>query len=109
MTWTVTNLVIQITTGMVGGNLAAVLAKEHSFGALGHTIVGLSGGALSGYFLQILAGTVVTANGSVNEPTLVEQAILQGLTGAAAGAILVLVVGFVKHSIDQHRAGKTGH
>jgi uncharacterized membrane protein YeaQ/YmgE (transglycosylase-associated protein family) len=102
MTWTITNLVIQIITGMVGGNLAAVLAKEHGFGALGHTIVGLVGGAISGYFLQILAG--ITANGSVNEPTFVEQAILQGLTGAAAGAILVLIVGFVKHSIDRQRA-----
>jgi uncharacterized membrane protein YeaQ/YmgE (transglycosylase-associated protein family) len=94
---------------MLGGNLAAVLAKEHSFGALGHTVVGLVAGALSGYFLQMLAGTVVMGNGAVNEPTFVEQAVLQGLTGAVAGAILVLIVGFVKHSIDQHRAGKIGH
>lgn len=103
MTWTVTNLVIQTIAGIVGGHFAAILAREHSFGALGHTIAGAVGGALSGYF-QILAGTVVTASGSVNEPTFVEQAIVQVLTGLAAGAILTLMVGFVKHSIDEHKA-----
>jgi uncharacterized membrane protein YeaQ/YmgE (transglycosylase-associated protein family) len=102
MTWTFTNLVIQIIAGILGGHAAAVAAKEHSFGALGHTIVGAVGGALSGAFLQTFAGTLVNANGNLNEPTAVEQAVLQGLAGAAAGGIVTLVVGFIKHSIDQH-------
>jgi hypothetical protein len=106
MTWTVTNLIIQIVTGIVGGHAAASAAQEHSFGALGHTLTGTLGGALSGYFLQTLAGTVVTASGSLNEPTALEQGILQGLTGAAAGGILTLIVGFIKHSIDQQRPSK---
>jgi hypothetical protein len=106
MTWTVTNFVIQIIAGIVGGHLAAVLAHEHSFGALGHSIAGAIAGGLSGYFLQVAAGTVVNATGAVNEPTLVEQAIVQGLTGVVAGAILTLVVGFVKHSMDEHKARK---
>ena|ERR1700719_633805 len=103
MTWTFTNLVIQIIAGILGGHAAATAAHEHSFGAFGHTIVGALGGALSGSFLQTFAGTVVTASGSLNEPTAVEQAILQGLTGAAAGGILTLVVGFIKHSVDHHK------
>jgi uncharacterized membrane protein YeaQ/YmgE (transglycosylase-associated protein family) len=103
MTWTVTNLVIQIIAGILGGHAAAAAAKEHSFGAFGHTIVGALGGALSGYFLQTLASTVVTGSGSINEPTALEQAVLQGLTGAAAGGITMLAVGFVKHNMEQEK------
>jgi hypothetical protein len=32
MEWSVTNLVIQIITGMVGGHAAAVASHEYSFG-----------------------------------------------------------------------------
>jgi hypothetical protein len=60
---------------------------------------------VSGAFLQTLVGTLVTGTGSVNEPSLGEQVILQGLAGAVAGAIAMLAVGFVKHSIDQHKRG----
>jgi len=61
--------VIQIIVGILGGHAAATAAKEHSFGAIGHTIVGALGGGLSGYFLQTFAGMVVTAGGSLDEPT----------------------------------------
>jgi len=106
MTWTFSNLVIQIITGILGAHFAATLAKEHSFGFFGHTITGLIGGAFSGYFLQSLADTVVTANGSLNELRPPENAVLQGLAGIAAGACLTLVVGFIKHSIDQHKSSE---
>jgi uncharacterized membrane protein YeaQ/YmgE (transglycosylase-associated protein family) len=102
MTWTTTNLIIQIVAGILAGNAAAALVHEHSFGLIGHTITGAIGGAASGYFLQRLAVTVVTASGSLNEPTAAENAMLQALTGAAIGALLTLIVGFAKHSIDQH-------
>jgi|ERR1700731_4480310 len=103
MIWTSTNLVIQIVTGILGAHFAATAAKEHSFGFVGHTLVGAVGGALSGYFLQRLAVTVVTANGSLNELTAADNAVLQGLAGIAAGGCLMLVVGFIKHSVD-HRS-----
>jgi hypothetical protein len=106
MIWTSTNLVIQIITGVVGAHFAASAAQEHGFGFIGHTLVGAVAGALSGYFLQKLAVTVVTASGSLNEVGAADNAVLQGLTGLAAGGCLMLVVGFVKHSIEKHRAGK---
>ena len=65
MIWTTSNLIIQIVTGILGGHFAATLAREHSFGFIGHTLTGLIAGAFSGYFLQSLAATVVTANGSL--------------------------------------------
>lgn len=100
MTWTFTNLMIQIIAGILGGHAAAAASKEHGFGALGHTIAGAAGGGLSGAFFQTFVATMVTAGGSLNEPTAVEQSVLQGLTGAAAGGILTLAVGFIKHGLD---------
>jgi hypothetical protein len=106
MTWTAANLVIQIITGILGGHAAAVAAKEHSFGLVGHTIAGAIGGGLSGFFLQTFAATVVTASGSLNEVTRVDNAIIQGLAGFAAGATVTLITGFLKHSIDHHGSPK---
>ena len=62
MTWTVTNLVIEIIAGIVGAHAISAVAKEHSFGVIGHTIAGAVGGAFSGYFLQTLAATVVDSD-----------------------------------------------
>jgi hypothetical protein len=104
MTWTSTNLVIQILTGVLGAHFAAAAAREHGFGFLGHTLAGAIGGALSGYFLQKLAVTLVTGSGSLNEITAVDNAVMQGLAGVAAGGCLTLVVGFIKHSIDHRGA-----
>jgi hypothetical protein len=104
MIWTSTNLVIQILTGVLGAHFAATAAREHGFGFLGHTLVGALGGALSGYFLQTLAVTLVTGSGSLNEIRAVDNAVLQGLAGIAAGGCLALVVGFIKHSIDHRGA-----
>jgi uncharacterized membrane protein YeaQ/YmgE (transglycosylase-associated protein family) len=103
MTWTVTNLVIQIITGILGGHVAAAAAKEHSFGAIGHTVAGAVGGALSGYFLQGLAATMVDANGNINDVNDPTQWMLQSLSGLAAGAAAILIVGFLKHAIDHHK------
>jgi hypothetical protein len=106
MAWTLSNLLIQLVAGIVGGHIAAAAAHEHSFGVIGHSLAGAIGGGLSGAFLQTLAATVVTAGGGVNEPTAVEMAVLQGLTGAAAGGILTLVAGFLRHAINEHKSGK---
>ena len=77
-----TNLIVQIIAGFVGAHLAAVTFHEYRFGWFGHSIVGLIAGALSGYFLQTIALTVVTASGSLNEPRVAEVAVIEALTGA---------------------------
>ena len=101
MTWTVTNILIEIIAGILGGNVAAVLAHEHGFGVFGHSASGGAAGGVSGYFLQTFAGTVLNGGGAANVPDPVTQVILQSLTGFAAGAIFTLIVGFIKHSTDQ--------
>jgi hypothetical protein len=92
--WT-TNLIVQIVAGFVGAHLAAITFHEHRFSWLGHSIVGLIAGTLSGYFLQTIALTVVTASGSLNEPRVAEAAVIEALTGAVVGAMAMAAVGFV--------------
>ncbi|MBV8398246.1 MAG: hypothetical protein JOZ17_05855 [Acetobacteraceae bacterium] len=103
MEWSVTNLVIQLVMGVLAGHAAAAVAKEHSFGWLGHTLTGAVGGGLSGLFLQTLASTIVTASGSLAQPRPAELLMVQALTGAGAGAIVTLLVGFLKHGISTHK------
>jgi hypothetical protein len=103
MDWTLTNLAIQVAAGVLGAHAVAAAMKEHSFGLIGHTIAGAVGGALSGYFLQTLVVTMVTGADGVNQPGAAENAILQILAGAAAGAILMMAVGIVKHGMEQHK------
>ena len=67
MTWTFTNLVIEIIAGAVGGCAIAAAAKEYNFGILGHIVTGALGGAFSGYFLQSIAAGVVDSTGEIHE------------------------------------------
>jgi hypothetical protein len=104
VTWTYTNLMIQIVGGLLGAHAAATVTTHgHGFGGFGHSIVGMLAGTVSGCFLQELAHTLVTPGGSRTEPTALEEGILQGLVGATSGAILVLAIGFLKHGIDSRK------
>jgi uncharacterized membrane protein YeaQ/YmgE (transglycosylase-associated protein family) len=107
MTWSLTNLIIQIIAGFLGGHVAAIVFKEHDFGVIGHSLTGLVGGALSGYFLQTLAITMVTGPGTLIEPRFGEQVVIEFGAGAAAGAVLTLLVGFLKHTIAHSKAQKS--
>lgn len=107
MAWSTTYLFIQIFAGVLGGVAVACVGATKDFrlgGLFTHSIVGAIGGGLSGYFLQTLAATMVNANGDANEPSFVNQLVIQSVAGAVAGGVAVLVVGFVKHSIDSNKA-----
>jgi hypothetical protein len=100
MAWSMTNLVIQIVAGILGANAVATAVKDHNFGLIGHTIAGAIGGGLSGYFLQTFAIMVVTGADTLNEPSFAEQIILEGIAGAVAGGIAMLLFGIFKHVVD---------
>jgi hypothetical protein len=104
MTWTLTNFIIELVAGVVGGHAIAAVAKEHSFGALGHTIAGAFGGAFSGYFLQTLAALVVDSTGEANlDSDRLTGWFIQAVTGMVAGAVLTMAVGLAKQTFEQHR------
>ena len=95
MEWTFANVIIQTAAGLIGAHIAAAAAHEHRFGFWGHSLVGIISGAIGGLALQKYASTVVTANGSLNEPTHVQIIASQVLTGAVLGAIAMMTVGFI--------------
>ena len=102
MEWTLANLIVQTIAGLIGSNIASAVAHEHRFGFWGHSLVGLVTGGLGGLFLQKYASTVVTASGSLNEPTHVQIIVSQALTGAVIGAIAMMTVGLI---IKEHSKG----
>ena len=101
MTWTLWGLVVQTIAGFLGAHAAAGAAHEYRVGFVGQSVAGLVGGALSGIFLQTAAPTIVTGSGSQNPSTVVDTAAINALTGAAAGAILMLAVGFLAQASRQ--------
>lgn len=95
MEWTFLNLIVQTAAGLIGANLAAAAAHEHRFGFWRHSLVGVVSGALGGLALQQYASTVVTASGSLNEPTQIQIFASQALTGAVIGAIAMMIIGLI--------------
>jgi len=95
MEWTITNLILQIVGGLAGAHFAATALHDHRFGMLGHSLVGLLAGALSGYFIQLLVLTVVTGSGSLNEPRNLDIFVIEGLTGMVVGGIAMAAVGML--------------
>jgi hypothetical protein len=84
-----------MVTGFAGAHPAAGVLHDHRFGWFGHSLVGLIGGALSGYFLQATVLTVVNGGGGMNQPTVAEAVVIEGLTGAVVGAMAMAVIGFL--------------
>ena len=104
MDWTLTNFVVQIVAGFLGAHGAASAAHEHKFGFLGHSLVGMVCGALSGYFLQIMLMAMVTGSGSLMAPRPADVLLTQALAGAVVGAIGMFAVGFAM----QQSSSKSG-
>jgi hypothetical protein len=95
MEWTTTNLIVQTLAGFAGAHLAAAALHDHRFGIVAHSLVGLVAGALSGYFLQVQALTVVTGSGSMNQPRMADIFVIEGLTGAVVGGIAMAAIGML--------------
>jgi uncharacterized membrane protein YeaQ/YmgE (transglycosylase-associated protein family) len=93
MTWTMTNLVIEIIAGIAGAHIVANAAREYSFGALGRSVVGAIGGYVGGYFFD--AAMVVNGSNALYQSRLLDQAMAHSLTAAATGGILILAISFV--------------
>jgi len=78
-------LIINIISGGVGGNIAGAILKKYSLGPIGNTILGLIGGGLGGQLLNTLGGQ---AGGMVGD-----------IAGSAVGgAVLVSIVGLIKNA-----------
>ncbi len=83
---TLENLIIQLISGAVGGNIGGALLKNLNMGTIGNTIAGLLGGAGGGAVLGPLL------SGAVGSP-------MAGNIGSSGigGIVLMVVGGLIKN------------
>jgi hypothetical protein len=89
------NLIIQIISGAVGGNLAGAAAKDVSLGGVGNTIAGAIGGGIGGQILAALVPMLSQTAGTADIGALVGQV----AGGGIAGAVLTAIVGLIKNKM----------
>jgi uncharacterized membrane protein YeaQ/YmgE (transglycosylase-associated protein family) len=85
------DLIIQLISGAVGGNVAGALLKKWSLGPLGNSIVGILGGGLGGQLLGMLG--IGGAGGG---------GILSSIAGGGVGgAVLMIIIGLIKQAMGK--------
>ena len=87
------NLIIQLVSGVVGGNAAGAALKDYNLGGIGNTIAGALGGVGGGQLLQVaIPAIAAAAGGNLDVGAIIGQIV----GGGAGGAILTVIVGLVK-------------
>lgn len=86
-------LIVQILSGAVGGNVAGKVLKNFSLGTLGNSLVGILGGGLGGQLLGMIG--IGTGGGDMD---------IAGILGSVAGggvggSVLMVIVGLIKKAI----------
>jgi hypothetical protein len=99
--WSVAYFAIQVVGGFFGAHLVALVAHEHRFGFIGHSLVGLFTGAISGLFLQRIVMTTVTGQGDAIPITPLQAQIYQATCGLVVGGMAMLAVGFVRSEMGK--------
>lgn len=82
-----TQLLVQLLVGAIGGNAAGAALRDRSLGAWGNTIAGIAGGGLGGHILNTVLGT-----GVMDAGTIIQQA----AGGGIGGAIAIVILGMVR-------------
>jgi uncharacterized membrane protein YeaQ/YmgE (transglycosylase-associated protein family) len=86
-------LLIQLISGVVGGNVAGMAMKDKSLGPIGNSIAGLVGGGVGGQILSAVLG--MSAGDGMDIGSIASQ--IAG--GGVGGAIVMAIVGVIKKSI----------
>ncbi len=84
-------LIIQLVSGVVGGNAAGALMKKFSMGTIGNSIVGILGGGIGGSLLGMLG--VSTGTGGMDIGSILGSI----GSGAVGGGVLMAVIGMIKN------------
>ncbi len=77
-------IIINLVSGVVGGNVAGALLKNLSLGTAGNSIAGILGGGIGGQLLSALG-----AGG-------LDGIVGQLASGGVGGAVLMMVIGLLK-------------
>jgi hypothetical protein len=74
------NLLIQLLSGAIGGNVAGNLSRDGGMGAPSNTLAGAVGGGIGGQILSALLGLATARNaaGALDIPGFVSQLLAGG-------------------------------
>lgn len=79
-------IIINLLSGLAGGNVAGALLKKLSLGPIWNSVVGLLGGGLGGQLISMLSGNTPDAG-----------SMLGGIASSAVGGgALMATIGFIK-------------
>ncbi len=93
MSGAVINLLIQLISGAVGGNVAGAALKDYNLGTLGNSIAGIVGGGIGGQILAALVPALASQAATLDIGSIVSQ--IAG--GGVGGAVLMVIVGVLKN------------
>jgi uncharacterized membrane protein YeaQ/YmgE (transglycosylase-associated protein family) len=83
----ITNMLISLVSGAVGGNVAGAALKDKSLGTVGNSLAGVLGGGVGGAILSALG-------------MLPAGQIVGGIAGGGVGgAVVMAIIGFIKKSM----------
>ncbi len=94
------DLIIQLVSGAVGGNLAGLAGKNVNLGWIWNSLLGLAGGAAGGQFLGPVVGPLIGVAAGASAASMDPMAILSSvLAGGGSGLVLTTVAGIVKNMV----------
>jgi len=85
------NIILQLISGAVGGNVAGALLKKFSLGTVGNSIVGILGGGIGGQILSLL-GIGAASSGGMDVGAIVNNV----AGGGVGGGVLMAIVGLIR-------------
>ncbi len=88
-------LIIQLISGAVGGNVAGALLKQFNLGVVINSIAGIVGGGIGGQILTSVLG--VGSGGGMDIGSIISQV----AGGGVGGAILLVIVGVIKKALNK--------
>jgi len=91
------DLIIQLISGAVGGNVAGSLLKKASLGTMGNSIVGILGGGLGGQILGLLGMGGAAAGGGMDVASIVSGV----ASGGVGGGALLAIIGAVRQAMGK--------
>ncbi len=89
------NLIIQIVSGAIGGNVVGAASKDMSLGTVGNSITGAIGGGDGEQILEAFIPLLANTASTVDVGALIGQV----AGGGAAGAFLTGIVGLIKNKM----------
>ena len=96
-TMDLTNLLVQLVAGAVGGNVAGSKIKNSNLGTLGNSIAGILGGGLGGQILSSLGASGLAS--SAGTGMSIESIVSDLAGGGIGGAVLIAIIGAIKKSM----------